>query len=712
MHEPSVLDYLKARLALWKYPLPEIPPQSATGQAQAAGMVTQPGQPEQAVRGESLRTDIALVWPWRMLLGIFLTLFAQWLLEPRPERTWTGSLVIYVFAAGLLAWAAWRGEWQPAQPPVNSRSSDTMLVRAPSLLIGLVLAVITFIFSGSNHFSWINLGLLMSSLIFLVHAFWDSSQPAHNDRARRNQIAADSRSMKGFIWPLLLLAVFGLAFFFRFAALDQVPGEMNSDHAEKIYDVLRVLNGQTSIFFPNNGGREGLQIYLVAGLQTLLDLQPGFLPLKIISAAAGFLTLPFIYLLGKEVANPRAGLWAAAFAGVAYWPNVISRLGLRLPFYSLFAAATLYFFLRGLRTSCRNDFILAGLILGLSMYGYSADRILPLVLCAALFVYLLQSSARGQRGQIILFSMLTIVLAGVIFLPMLRYMFDEPQTFLYRTLTRISGAENPLLTPAWLVFLLNTGRAMAMFFWSNGEIWTTSIPYRPALDVPTGALFASGVVLLLTAYLRIRTWQHLFLLISIPLLMLPSILSLAFPQENPNLYRTAGALVPVFLVIGITVDAMTNSLQTNLGSVGRSLAWAGAALLLLVSAIQSYNLVFDRYRQQYANNAWNTSEMGVVIRSFAESLGDINNTWVMGYPHWVDTRLVAINAGYPQRDFAMFTERLDELSDRAGPQLFLIKPEDQAAITALQNRFPSGKLMTYQSNLPNKDFLGFVVPAN
>jgi hypothetical protein len=93
---------------------------------------------------------------------------------------------------------------------------------------------------------------------------------------------------------------------------------------------------------------------------------------------------------------------------------------------------------------------------------------------------------------------------------------------------------------------------MTMYFWSNGEIWPVSIPHRPALDVVSAALFFTGLVLLVVRYIRNRNWLDIFLLLSVPLLMLPSILSLAFPSENPTLNRTAGALIPVFIVIGLS----------------------------------------------------------------------------------------------------------------------------------------------------------------
>ena len=95
-----------------------------------------------------------------------------------------------------------------------------------------------------------------------------------------------------------------------------------------------------------------------------------------------------------------------------------------------------------------------------------------------------------------------------------------------------------------------------MFNWDDGEIWVHSVTHRPALDVVSASLFLIGVVLLLIRYIRKRHWLDLFLLLSIPLLSMPSILSLAFPGENPALNRAGGAYVPVFVVVALALDGL------------------------------------------------------------------------------------------------------------------------------------------------------------
>jgi hypothetical protein len=510
----------------------------------------------------------------------------------------------------------------------------------------------------------------------------------------------------------MLLAVAGIALviFFRFYHINQVPPEMNSDHAEKFLDVLGILAGQTSIFFARNGGREALEFYLVAGLNKFFGLPLTFLTLKLVTSVIGFLALPFLYLLGKEIGGPRVGWLAFLFAGVAYWPNVVSRFGLRLPFYMFFSAAMLYYLVRGIRAERRNDFILAGVMLGLGFYGYSADRILPGLVIVAILLFLIHSQSKGHRLSVVASLTALILISLVLFLPLLRYILAEPQGFFFRTFSRMGSWEIPISDSIPVVFIKNVGRALAMFSWDNGEVWPISIPHYPALSVVSGALFYLGAGLVSIRYLRHRHWLDLFLLLSIPLLMLPSILSLAFPSENPNLYRTGGAFVPVFLMIALALDSLMNAVARSFTARGGQVAaWSLALLLLAFNSFQDYRLVFNTYNDQYLRSSWNSSEMGQVARDFISKYQIPISVWVVGYPNWVDTRLVANNAGLPGRDFELKPENISKTLSISGPKLFMLNPEDQDSQATLLQLYPEGELTRYKSKVPTKDFLIFTV---
>jgi hypothetical protein len=428
---------------------------------------------------------------------------------------------------------------------------------------------------------------------------------------------------------------------------------------------------------------------------------------------AGLLTLPYIYLLGKELGNRWVGLLAMVFAGIAYWPNVISRFALRFTLYPCFVAPTLYYLIRGLRRQNRNDFILSGLFLGIGLHGYSAIRVLPGVVLVGVLLYLIHSRSSGARRQA-LFGLLVLTgMAVLAFLPLLRYIANpiNRDMFFIRTMTRMSTVEQPLTGPAWKIFLDNLKNAMLMFGWDNGEVWTVSIPHRPALDVVSAVLCYAGMAILLIRYLRKRSWVDLLLLVSVPILMLPSILALAFPRENPLLSRASGAIIPVFLMIGIALESLLSTIRSRIGSHRGAFAAAGLGIFLLVwSGSQNYDLVFNQYRKLYDLSSWNSSEMGKVLRVFADTIGSRDTTWLVGYPYWVDSRLVSLNAGYPDRDCAIMPDQLATTTADTRAKLFILNPLDQPSITTLFQLYPQGTVQTYKSKYETKDFLMFFVP--
>jgi len=275
--------------------------------------------------------------------------------------------------------------------------------------------------------------------------------------------------------------------------------------------------------------------------------------------------------------------------------------------------------------------------------------------------------------------------------------------------------EQPLPGPAHEIFLSNTWNALKMFNVYDGEIWVNSVPGRPALDTVSAALFLLGVVLVLVRYIRHRHWLDLFLLVSIPLLLMPSILSLAFPGENPALNRAGGGYIPAFIIGAMALDGFLTSFGH--GRMRTIMMWMVTGVLLYVSATQNYDLVFNQYYKLFRQSSWNTSDMGKVIREFNQVYGTTDTVWIVPFPNWVDTRLPAVWVGIPNRDMAMWPENLASTVEFTGPKLFMVKADtenpdgnDQASLDVLQELYPNGQLRMFDSDIPGHDFWIFLVP--
>lgn len=718
----TVLDYFKAILTPWKGPPPPIPPLDAEAEPGLASTaqpdlvstspVIAPVEEQIISQPQEVLAERESGLPWWALVTMGIALVEQISLKPRNDQSWGPGALLYTLAVGLIIWTNYRGEWTLPGYPVVRGAIDQLNLRWGYLAAGAIFSLLAFLALGGNQFTVINFLLWLCAMVFTVLGFWQPSSETSDGYFSRMIGKYRDREWKFSIsrWSVVLVITAGIIIFFRFYRFESVPPEMVSDHAEKLQDIWDVLHGELRIFFPRNTGREGFQMYLTALVIKVFATGYSFNSLKIGTILAGLITLPFIYLLGVEIANKRAGLLATFFAGIAYWPNVISRVGLRFSLYPLFVAPALYYLIKGLRRTNRNDFILAGLFLGIGLHGYTPFRIVPLVVLFAVGLFLIHDQSKGFRRQTGFHLLILILVSLTVFLPLLRYWLDNPDMFSYRAFTRLGTVESPLPGPAGEIFLKNLWNAILMFFWSNGEIWPVSIPNRPALDFVTAALYFLGIFLLVFRYVRRRTWLDLFLVISVPLLMLPSILSLAFPSENPTLNRTAGALVPVFLIIGLSLDGFLSGIETRASRpINKVLAWTIAGILLVWSGYQNYDLVFHQYQQNYAQSSWNTSEIGGVIRDFTESIGQQENAFVVAYPYWVDTRLVGINAGFPTRDFAIWPEDLPKTIDSPGPKLFIVKNDDPDSLVMLQSLYPQGIIQQYDSQYENKDFYQYFV---
>ncbi|NTU75287.1 MAG: glycosyltransferase family 39 protein, partial [Anaerolineaceae bacterium] len=627
MEEPSVLDYIKSKFSRdrdQRISLPDFEEEEKTPQPEVE-------------KTPKVRSTV----PWRSITGLALAFIGQWCLEP-AHRNLEAGLFFYFLSIAWIIWAIYLKEWAIAEIPDLPVGKLSLTFRPIPLGMGLVVSFLALLAFGGNQFNLVNLFLWLVALLFVIFSFWEHEG---NPWFTKFLSTVKQQSWDFHItrWHILFLLVIITVLFFRFYRINTVLGEMFSDQAEKLYDVSDVLDGQYSIFFPRNTGREAIQFYLTAAIAVIFKTGLSFMSLKLGTVLLGVCTLPFVYLLGKEIGNRRIGLFALLLTGMAYWPNVISRVGLRFPLYPLFVAPVIYYLIRGLRRSNRNDIIKAGIALGIGLHGYSPIRFLPFVVVIAVLIYIIHKQSIGNRKEALGNLVILALVACIFFLPLARYWLENPDMFGYRAFTRLAGTERAIPGSVIMVFMDNLWKASIMPFWDNGQIWVHSIPGRPALDVVSAALYLIGLIVVVVRYIKKREWTDLFLLISIPLLMMPSILSLAFPEENPSLNRTGGAYIPIFIIAAIGLDSFYQTIKNRMPErSGTMLASASIAVILLISVAQNFDLVFRQYDQQFMAGAWNTSQIGQVVREFSDTLGSPDAAYVVPYPYWVDTRLVGI----------------------------------------------------------------------
>ena len=635
---------------------------------------------------------------WKIIIGAGLAVVAQTLLEPAFLHIEI-SILFYLISLILL----WQG-FKPPQLSVNPIAQEDgkkidFTAKKLYLLISFIFLLISFILFSGNTFNWLNLSFWITGTFFMIFSLW---KPIGIKKKKSQNIDLS------FIAILVIAGC--IILFFRLYLINEVPSEMFSDHAEKLLDVMDVLGGKYSIFFERNTGREPIQFYFTALIIKIFNTKINFISLKVGTVISGLLTLPFIYLIAKELSNKWGGIFALLFTGIGYWPNVISRVGLRYSLYPLFTAPVVYFILKGFKEKNTNYFLASGIFLGLGLMGYSSFRIIPFLVVAIFILYYLINNKSIDRIQTLAGIILIGSVSLAVFLPLFRYWIDHSGNFSYRALSRLTQLERPFDEPAIIILIKNILNSILMPFFRNGHIWVHSVPNRPALDFISAGFFFTGLVFMIRQIWSQKNWEFSALLISIPILMMPSILSLAYPGENPSLNRSAGALVPVFVVIGIGFNVLIKSIVDNFSKrYSKIIALLVGLMIISISIVNNYQLVFNTYRQQYGKNAWNSSEIGGVIKKFIQAGNDPEKAFVIPFPHWVDTRLVGFNADYPGKDYALSRSAISETVIIPDEKIYIYKPEDIETQVELVQWFPDGQASIFYSEIPGKEFIIYTV---
>lgn len=169
-------------------------------------------------------------------------------------------------------------------------------------------------------------------------------------------------------------------------------------------------------------------------------------------------------------------------------------------------------------------------------------------------------------------------------------------------------------------------------------------------------------------------------------------------------------MIPVFLIAALAVENLLFNLRERLSKNWQTwFSWGIVLILAAVSLRENARLVFEDYYQQFRNNAWNTSEIGGVIRFFSDTVGEQDQAWVVPYPRWVDTRLVGIQAVGEVRDYALWPDQIADTVEAPTPKVYLYKPEDEEAIRVLRDLYPDGIVQRYDSAVEGRDFMLYYV---
>ncbi|MBN2469881.1 MAG: hypothetical protein JXN59_04075 [Anaerolineae bacterium] len=689
--------------------------------------------------------EMAAGLPW-LVMGFGLWLVAGVMLYGGEIRRWWGARGAAPEPAPL----------QGAEPPAQSVFSLLESGRLALAGAGLLLSAAAYLFNGGNQFSFAGVLAWAASVVVWLAALAPAGATLRGwlaARVDRLRVLFGAEMRLRFSWVAVALIVIVLVgAFFRFAEFARVPPEMTSDHVEKLLDAQRVLDGNTQVFFPNNGGREPLQMYLVAAFSVISGLGMQFATLKWVSVLEGLITLPALWWMAREIIGPEqrrlgnvVGLLLAALVAVSYWHVMLSRLALRIVLTPLVMALVTVYLARGMRHNRRADFLKAGVALGVGVYCYQAVRMIPVVVVLGVgLAFFFRARGAADRRRYVLNLAALVVIAMVIFVPLARFMIESPNLFWMRTAGRFFGddvimetdPETGVITErdATMEDRLNAFRenlpvlgqnvrnVLLMFNWKGDVAWINGAPNKPALDPVTGTFFVLGTAGWLVRMARRRDVVDWIILPGAFIMLLPSALSIAFPVENPSATRTSGALPFVYLLAAYGMAQLLLLLGQTFQRRGAVFASVALAVAFIGGAYSlNSTLYFGEYHDRYEIASQPYSLTGRILRGFAESNGAYGNAFMVAYPYWFDHRAIGIEGGRIDWPNGLVTR--DELPtmiranagtpyefDPARSVLFFYHASDVETEDWLREWFPEGSSLLQTTDLAVKDFYTFVAP--
>jgi hypothetical protein len=317
------------------------------------------------------------------------------------------------------------------------------------------------------------------------------------------------------------------------------------------------------------------------------------------SVVLGTLSLPLVFLLGRELGGTILGFMAAGLLTISYTHIHFSRIlfGNSASFAALVVTYALF---RGLRTREAFWFALSGVFVGLGLLLYDSSRVVPMILLSVMLWQWL-----WQRQSFKAFFKNWLVLGAgalVAFGPML--------AFAALNLSSFAGRAHvvTLWDPEVWKHELASYQTDSGFVVIVQQIWRTfltlhltgdSSPHfafqRPMVSSFTALFFILGLGY---AIFRMKEIRHFTLHVWIFLTFIFGGVLTADPPSWPHLNI---ALPPIVLVAAIGIGSFAVTLKKAFGSVGYKVTLWVMIGILLVTGISNWQVYYDYVK----NNAGN-----------------------------------------------------------------------------------------------------------
>jgi hypothetical protein len=401
--------------------------------------------------------------------------------------------------------------------------------------------------------------------------------------------------------PLLLLCYISSTY-----KLATLPYNFDGDFADFGVQARALLTGQQPHIFGFGWANIPLLGFAPAWLSLKL-FGNDLVGLRSSGVVEGLLIVIGVYLLGRDLFNPRVGLIAAALV-VASYARIAGSRECQYIDPVFFMVFSVYFFVLALREGKGWAAVVSGFMAAFCLNVYYSGRLVfPLVGCIFILLLVLYRPLLFKRGGILLVWLLALLVSVG---PMGFVFFQNLDSFLSRSrevfvlspqnIKHMSGVFAVNSVPA---LLWQQARHSLLLFHYYGDTGTQFAFRRPLLDPITAPLFTLGLGLAFFGFRRLGNF-----IMSIWIVL--GIIVGCFLTINPPFWtRLLVLFPPAALLAALALDAIYLFLRDRLQLIARP-TWliAPVALALLLAWISIRN--WNTYVEQEATYATDRTRIG------------------------------------------------------------------------------------------------------
>jgi len=276
-----------------------------------------------------------------------------------------------------------------AEPSVVDEASNTKTTENPIIIYGIIFA--------------------LSSAVIFLYLNTISLQKKKLQTYNEVKSIESEKEIKNIYYILILIAVTIIGFVIRF--IGAKIGSINLDEGIHLYDASLLTKGLMP--FRDYYTREPYYITLISFF--VKTLGTNLLSTRLISVISATLTIPIIYLIGKEIFSKKIGLYSAAIFALS--PSIIYNnvLGNLYSVYQFVLSLCLLVLIRFLNKPSILNITILGLLFGLSTHFYRITVFYLFVLGFSLGMHLQKIDKKS------LFYWFYIPLSLPFFLPLVYY---------------------------------------------------------------------------------------------------------------------------------------------------------------------------------------------------------------------------------------------------------------------------------------------------